>query len=110
MSIEIAIADPQALRPALEEAVGGDGTVRQQSDYRDFSILEVAVTTVTTGALGVVFDLVKEYLKGKLPDQREKPAQAISIRVGDVVVTVDPAQPQAEIDAAIEQARRAAEG
>jgi hypothetical protein len=82
--------------------------VRQQSDYRDFSIIEVALTTATTGALGVVFDLVKEYLKGRLADQREKPAQAISIRVGDVVVTVDPAWPQPEIDAAIEQARKAA--
>ena len=109
MSIDIAVAEPQALRAALERAVGENGTVGQQSDYRDFSILEVAITTVTTGALGVVFDLITEYLKGRLPGQEARPTKTISIRVGDLVVNVDPAWSQAEIDKAIDKARKAAE-
>jgi hypothetical protein len=49
-------------------------------------------------------------VKGRLPGQREAPAQALSIRVGDVVVTIDPAASQVEIDTAIERAREAAGG
>lgn len=110
MPIEIAVSDPTVLSAALQESLHGRGSVQQQSDYRDFTILEVTLTAVTSGAVALVFDLVKEYLKGRLAGQREAPAQAISIRVGDVVVTVDPAAPQAETDAALARAREAAGG
>ena len=54
-------------------------TLSRSAPYKDFSIVEVALTVVTTQAIGLVFALLKDFIAEKLKKSKQHKGFAIEI-------------------------------
>jgi hypothetical protein len=82
--------DVEGINQYLSERLAGQAAaITRQSDERNVAVMTIVVSAAVSGAVKLVFDPLKEYIKERMikPDARgSKPM--LAIQVGDVKITV----------------------
>jgi len=83
-------ADVEDINQYLSERLAGQAAaITRQSAERNIAVMTIVVSAAVSGAVKLVFDLLKEYIKERMikPGARgSKPM--LAIQVGDVKITV----------------------
>jgi hypothetical protein len=82
LSLKIASSPDSIAELSTVLGQGRDGmpvSLSRSAPYKDFSIVEVALTAVTTQAIGLVFALLKDFIADKLKKNKQHKGFAIEI-------------------------------
>jgi len=97
--IEVALTDHSELEKEMRAVLPhGQAELRYRSEYRDFAILEIALSSLAAGVVGIALDTLKVYVKNRLSPGRTAPEQAVSIRIGEVSIQVPGDTNTADLD------------